>query len=102
MLNDVYGIRGRLGDLLIEPRLKDVQFDASNKASARTVFAGRKLDITYINSDRRDYGSYAIKGITLDDRTIAFRLEEGAAVIDRADILKLDAGKAHAMKVVLG
>ena len=101
ILNDVYGIRGRLGDLLIQPKLMREQFDASGSASAKTVFAGIKLNISYINSEGLDYGEYRIKSISASGRQTDFQQEDGAAVIKREDILRLGGDGAHNIEVVL-
>lgn len=101
MLNDVYGVKGRLGDLLIQPKLLSAQFDASRRAGVKTVFAGRKLNITYVNAQRLDYGSYGIKSVSLDKKPVAFSYSDGAAVIDRDAITGLDGNRAHDIEVVL-
>lgn len=101
MLNDVYGVRGKLGDLLIQPKLKDVQFDASHRACVKTVFAGRKLNIAYVNDQGLDYGKYGIKSISIDNKPAAYSYFNDAAVIGRDAITGLDSGRAHDIKVVL-
>jgi len=47
VLTEMYGIKGRYGDLCFEPKLLKSQFDAEGKALASLTFAGRKLVVTY-------------------------------------------------------
>lgn len=47
VLTEMYGIKGRYGDLCFEPKLLKNQFDAEGKASAVLTFAGRRLVVTY-------------------------------------------------------
>lgn len=47
VLTQMYGIKGRYGDLCFEPKLLKSQFDADGKATASLTFAGRKLVVTY-------------------------------------------------------
>lgn len=56
VLTEMYGIKGRYGDLCFEPKLLKSQFDAEGKALASLTFAGRKLVVTYQieNADAAD------------------------------------------------
>ena len=47
VLTEMYGIKGRYGDLCFEPKLLKSQFDAEGQASASLTFAGRKLLVKY-------------------------------------------------------
>ena len=60
MITQVFGVRGEAGDLILAPRLMAEQFDDQGKASVSLVFAGKKLDVTYENPDRKDSGAYKV------------------------------------------
>ena len=72
MLTEVLGIKGRLGDLVLEPKLVPEQFDVDGQASVLTLFAGRKLKVTYHNPDRLPWGAYTIAGIRLDGEEVSY------------------------------
>ena len=55
LLNEVYGVRGNLGDLVLAPKLVAVQFDDRGEAAVRTQFAGCDLEIVYHNPRRLEY-----------------------------------------------
>ena len=60
MLTEVLGVKGQFGDLVLEPKLVPEQFDADGRASVLTLFAGRKLRITYHNPDCLPWGVYSV------------------------------------------
>lgn len=60
MITEVYGVRGKSGDLVLHPKLIGEQFDADNTASVSVPFAGRSFQIVYTNADRKDYGEYTV------------------------------------------
>jgi cellobiose phosphorylase len=70
LLTQVFGIRGEMGNLLIEPKLVGEQFGKAGKISIATHFAGRKIKLTYLNPDRLDYGEYNIGGITINKKGV--------------------------------
>lgn len=66
MLTEVYGVRGELGDLLLAPKLLACQFNAEGQTTVRTLFAGKKLQVTYQNQQGLDYGQYKIGGMLVN------------------------------------
>ena len=70
VLTQVFGIRGEMGDLLIEPKLVKEQFGRSGKISLHTYFAGRKIVLNYLNPKKLDYGKYKIHKIDINGKII--------------------------------
>lgn len=101
MLTEVYGIRGRIGELFIEPKLKKEQFDSTDTACVSTIFAGRKLSFIYNNKKQLDYGQYTIQNISIDTCSVPFNRNEGAAVLSRESIQKLNPSVTHTIIVNL-
>jgi cellobiose phosphorylase len=101
MLTEVLGTRGRLGDLVLEPKLMLEQFDADGQASVLTLFAGRRLKITYQNPDRLSWGAYTIAEIRLNGELAAYERQGRAAILPQSTIMALDAGRAHTLEVFL-
>lgn len=102
VLTEVYGVKGRLGDLALAPKLTAEQFDEQGTAAVTTLFADRKLHIVYANAGKLDYGRYGVKGITLAGNSVPFRMEDGAAVIERSWLNGLAQHETHTLTVVLG
>jgi cellobiose phosphorylase len=101
MLTEVYGIRGKTGNLVIDPKLRSQQFDIAGKAAAKTVFAGKMLEILFENKSRLDYDSYNVKYITIDGRPVQFRTAGKAALLERETIKSLEPNTLHKMEVTL-
>jgi cellobiose phosphorylase len=101
MLTEVLGIKGRLGNLVLEPKLVPEQFDADGRASALTLFAGRKLKVTYRNPDRLPWGVYDIAEIRLDGEPQQYERQGQATFLPRRTITALAAERVHALDVSL-
>ncbi|NLK29151.1 MAG: cellobiose phosphorylase [Clostridiales bacterium] len=97
-LTEMFGVKGLLGDLLLEPKLMLEQFDQEKQAGLSLVFADRKLMVQYINTESLEYGSYQVGKVTLDG--VPYPLEE-ENLIKREDILALDPDKEHRIMVEL-
>ena len=70
MLTQVFGIRGEMGDLAINPKLVKRQFGKSRKVSVNTTFASKKIQVNYFNPDNLDYGEYKIGNISINGNII--------------------------------
>ncbi len=101
MVTQVYGIRGRLGDIVIDPKLMKDQFDGDGKATITTIFADRELEITYYNQDFLDYKEYGVEEIKINGTEVDFNLEGSAVIIKRNLIENLDKTKDNQIEVVL-
>ena len=99
LVTEVFGIRGVLGDLALDPKLMAGQFDLEGKAQIVTRFAGRELDIIYHNPEKLDSSNYRIGTISMDD----FLIKPGKfpVIISRNLITSLNPGKTHHIKVAL-
>lgn len=94
LLTESFGIKGVLGDLCLEPKLVADQFNNGDQLSVQTVFAGKKLQITYHNPSWLSYtkdpegGHYYIRSVSINGK--AHNIEPGARAIrfSRQDVLK--------------
>ena len=101
LLTEVLGIKGRLGDLVLEPKLMPEQFDADGQASVLTLFADRTLNVTYHNPDRLPWGSYAITAIQVGGKEVSYKRQDKAAILPRRTITALAAEEVHTLDVFL-
>jgi cellobiose phosphorylase len=96
-----FGVRGKNGDLLLAPMLMAEQFDTCGEASLKIHFAGRRLEVSYHNPGRLDYGDYRIGSVRLDGE--ALPLSPAAQVIlGRPGLLALAGDRRHVIEVDLG
>ena len=99
VLTEMFGIKGSLGNLLLEPKLMLEQFDENQEAHAQLIFADRKLRIQYCNKAAKEYGTYQVGGITLDGAL--YNSESGEHLIKRSDIVALKEDKEHVILIEL-
>jgi cellobiose phosphorylase len=101
-LTEVFGVKGQMGDLLLEPKLLLSQFDQSLRASVTTLFAGRLLTIQYHNAAGKEYGDYRIHAVSVDGEVLTEPQLQASCIIPRAKLTALAEGVVHLIEVVLG
>ncbi|MFZ1506173.1 MAG: cellobiose phosphorylase [Anaerolineae bacterium] len=81
LLNEVFGVRGELGDLVLAPKLVAAQFDERGQAAVAAQFAGRQIEIVYHNPRRLEFGAYAIRRIAADGVDLpGARVDQGVRI----------------------
>lgn len=65
VLNEMYGIKGQLGALKLQPKLLATQF-TNGMASATCMFRGVNITVTYQNPFGLEAGEYVVKEIYID------------------------------------
>jgi cellobiose phosphorylase len=95
VLTEMFGVKGRQGDLVLEPKLMAEQFDERGEARAQLIFADRKLSVLYRNKALKEYGTYQVGTVVLND--VAFENNR----ISRAEIEALDTAAEHVITVEL-
>ena len=65
VLNEMYGIKGELGALKLQPKLLATQF-TNGMASATCMFRGVNITVTYQNPFGLEAGEYVVKEIYID------------------------------------
>ncbi len=88
VLTQVFGVRGELGDLVIEPKLVKEQFQGKgSSARVKGRFAGKNLTIIYRNPAKKDYGRYTIKKVSPEN--LACENNGSRIRIRRGDLQKI-------------
>ena len=99
VITQMYGVRGDMGSLLLEPKLLKEQFDQDGKASLELLYGSKYWNITYINESGKEYGDYVIGTVTVDDMT--YQGEGNNFRYDLEKVAGLDADKVHQVVVKL-
>ena len=99
VLTEMFGVKGDMGNLILEPKLVKEQFDCSHQAEVSFVFADRDLRIVYHNTTAKEYGSYQVGTITIDGVTYDKAVRTG--YIAREYIEALDKNCEHIIEVEL-
>ena len=71
MLTQVFGVRGEMGGLAIDPKLVKEQFGKSGKVSVSAGFAGKRIMVNYYNPEKLDYGEYKIGNVSINDKSVS-------------------------------
>ncbi len=115
-VTEVFGVRGKAGDLEIAPALMREQFDEDGTAVLELPFAGKSFRVTIKNPGRLSCGDYRIESASVDSReiplvendTCAADCVEKAdgrrvvrAVLPQADIAQLS-DEVHEIEILLG
>jgi cellobiose phosphorylase len=98
-VTEVYGIKGRIGDLQLEPKLLKDQFDGNNQASIITLFANKSLKVVYNNPDQLDYQKYTIRSVELNGEDIAYESMLYSCIINQSLLASLSDEMTHLIEV---
>ncbi|MEZ0396336.1 MAG: cellobiose phosphorylase [Anaerolineales bacterium] len=86
LLTEAYGVRGRLGDLCLAPRLTLAQFGQATRLAVHTVFAGKRLEIEYRNPLRLEVGEYDIVALQLNGEQVPLPVGKDGLLFCRQEL----------------
>ena len=99
VITEMFGVKGRYGDLVLEPKLLAEQFDADGRACLKLTFGRRKWNVIYINTARKEAGEYTIGTLYLDGKKMD--IPQNHVVASCMEIQKMDAASEHEIVVEL-
>ena len=99
VITEMFGVKGRYGALVLEPKLMAEQFDEEGRASIKLTFGRRKWNVIYINAGRKEAGEYTIGTLYLDGKKMD--IPQDHVVADCTEIQKMDAASEHEIVVEL-
>ena len=102
VLTEVFGVKGELGDLVLEPKLLSKQFDTEGLVSINALFAQRDIKVTYNNPNKLSFGQYKVLSVVIDGDSVDCTIEGGKVTIDRTIIEALAPEKTHELLIELG
>ncbi len=100
LVTKVFGIKGRRGDLLLEPKLMAEQFDDSGEACIELVFGKKRIRVCFINREKIDLEEYVIGELIINDKLFS-NPGKTQAFIKRGDIDSLCSQEINILKIVL-
>ena len=102
MLTQVYGIRGQLGDLLIEPKLVKEQYDSGEVLTVDTLFAEKEVCVSFYNRKHLDYGEYQLGELSINGEVWKNQINSTSVVLHQAELEeKLIAGRKNQICIEL-
>ncbi|MBS3821404.1 MAG: cellobiose phosphorylase, partial [Phycisphaerae bacterium] len=81
IVTQMYGIRGRRGDFVINPKLKVEQFGNSGQCTIQCNFRNRRMRVTYRNPQAVEWDSYAVKSVTVNGNKVSFNIDGPRATL---------------------
>jgi cellobiose phosphorylase len=90
MLTEIYGVRGKLGNLVLEPKLIHEQFGPDGVTSVYTMFGNKKLKVSYKNPHSLNYGQYIINRIVANGIPIMEDGKDPYAILTAEQISSFD------------
>ena len=100
IVTQMYGVRGRLGDLCLSPKLLAEQFDEEHRAAVNVEFAGVPIEVVYHNDGLCDYGAYRIDQVRLDEAEIEITPDREVS-IPKNKVTRLSHDRTHRIDVRL-
>lgn len=91
MVTEVFGVRGEIGNLVMEPKLLAEQFDENGIAGIALNFAGKEIDVKIHNPKKLTYGEYQIVSATCDDMDMI--VEKKKAILERTHLQNIQKDK---------
>ena len=99
MVTEVFGVRGKFADLVIQPKLVKEQFDENGSASVKLYFANKEIEVVYANPKQLDYGQYHISRAVCDG-IIELKCIDNCGIMNKEQVAALDS-TAHRIYVEL-
>lgn len=99
MITEVFGVHGEAGNLVIRPKLLKKQFGENGMASIRLHFAGKEFEVTFINAQGLEYGTYEIGRVECDGE--AQQIADGGQALLNRESLQSMADGLHRIVVEL-
>ena len=102
VITEMFGIKGALGDMVLEPKLMAEQFDEQNQANVTLLFADRNWNVSYINEANKEYGEYRIGKVMIDGLAAEMPHEcQKSYTITKEQLEKLARDTFHKVEVFL-
>ncbi len=99
VFNEMFGVKGHFGNLVLEPKLLKKQFSAENKAEVSFQLHGRKFTVCYYNRNAKEYGEYVVAKVSLNGSELP--KVENEIMLLKEDIRKLKEDITHVIEVEL-
>ncbi len=102
ILTQVFGVRGRFGDLLLAPKLVKSQFGEKQELSVETFFLDRRIRVIYRNPKRVPYEHYFVTKVLLNGKELkGLELNKKEVLLPRAMLNKMLRKFSNTLLIIL-
>lgn len=103
VLTEMYGVRGEDGYFIVQPKLMPEQYDEEGKAVVRTVFAGKRVEVQYVNEPKADFQQASIGKALFNGKDIGEFITDNRSIrIPLEHFASLASAPENTLKVYLG
>ncbi len=101
VITEMFGVKGKYGDMILEPKLMADQFDEGGNATVRLLFADREWEVNYRNVSKKEFGEYQIGSVSIDGRNLDLCELTNAFRLAKEAITQLEKDALHTIEVFL-
>jgi cellobiose phosphorylase len=102
LLTQAFGVYGRDGQLVIEPKLAKEQFQNSTNISISRNFAGRRLQVNFLNPGKLEYGRYKIVDLRMNSKRLPVDKASSSVIIRKTTLSNLPVNRLNTVDIILG
>ena len=101
MITEVFGVRGKLGDMVIKPSLMPEEFDPAGNASVKLEFSGKKFELCYHKTECQSTEQNRIRSAVCDGTIPLEQLKTGEVLFKKCQIESLSLKERHKIELIL-
>ena len=102
LITKIFGVRGKMGDLVLDPQLRRAQFSENGEAKIITLFDNKRLEISYQNPEDLEPEVYQIYTIEINGIISIVKYLEYGVLLEKRLLDELFPDKLNNIKVILG
>ena len=95
LITEIYGVKGEMGMLKLEPKLSSNYFDKNNQSVISTIFSTYKIKVVYQNLNKLSYDDYRITALRVNDVNVDIISTEKSLIIENFNLFS----KYHINKI---
>ena len=102
LLTQVFGLRGRFGELLLAPKFAREDFLHGPEVSVETLFGGQRLKVVYVNPKKLSYEHYVVTQVSVNGKEFKeFAPHQKEVLISKDTLVKLGRKSGNIIRVTL-
>jgi len=102
IITKIFGVRGNLGDLVLDPQLRKEQFNAHGTAKIITIFDNKRLELSYHNPKALEPEEYQINSIEINENKVNFKRLDYGVLLEKTQLTILSPKTINKITVSLG
>lgn len=101
LITKVFGIRGKYGNLIVDPQIRAEQFDQKGEISITTLFDNQKIQFTFHNVNFIEPEDYRVQNLILNNQKVTFEKNKHGIIIRKEELQEFLNHELNHMEVFL-